>query len=33
MLDEVLTKNIKRDGEIGNYKLNEIGTLSMKFKK
>ena len=33
MLDEGLTKNIERDGEIGNYKLNEIGTLSMKFKK
>ena len=30
MLDEGLAKNIERDGEIGNHKLNEIGALNMK---
>ena len=30
MLDEGLAKNIERDGEIGNYKRNEIGALNMK---
>ena len=31
MLDKVLRKNIqkKKDGEIGKYKLNEIGALNM----
>ena len=33
MLDKGLRKNIKwkrRDGEIGKYKLNEMGVLNMK---
>ena len=34
--DKDLRKNIKknwRDGEIGEYKLNEMGALNMKYKK
>ena len=34
-LDKGLSKNIKkkRDGEIGEHKLNEMGALNMKQKK
>ena len=33
-LDKDLRKNIKkRDGEIGEHKLNEMGALDMKYKK
>ena len=28
-----LRKNIKKDGKIGKHKLNEMGTLNMKWKK
>ena len=35
MLDKGLRKNIKekRDREIGKHKLNEMGALSMKYKR
>ena len=30
VLDKVSRKNIKRDGEVGKHKLNEMGVLNMK---
>ena len=30
VLDKVLRKNIKKNGEVGEHKLNEMGVLNMK---
>ena len=33
ILDKGLRNNIKKDGEIGKHKINEMGALNVKFKK